>query len=128
MRFYNLMEEPVLLRPVEPRLAAVVGVVDHTLRAADGERAVERGEHELGRKAQGGGPAHDLAAARVEHDREVQEPCVVGPYVMSATQSRLGASAVKVRLTRSFAGAEPSATVVVGRARRLSPRRSLRRA
>jgi hypothetical protein len=40
---------------------------------------------------------------------------------MSATQSRLGASAVKVRLTRSFAGAEPSATVVVGRARRLSP-------
>jgi hypothetical protein len=33
MRFYNLMEEPVLLRPVEPRLQASIRVMDELVGA-----------------------------------------------------------------------------------------------
>ena len=60
-------------RPVEPKLAALIGMVDHVRRAALGERHVERVEDEVGAQVRRHRPADDATAPRVEDDGQVQE-------------------------------------------------------
>jgi len=67
--------------------------------------------------------ADQLAREGVEHERQVGDPCQLRRCVMSASQSRFGASAEKSRSTRSgFEAASGSGRVVrQGRPRRLAP-------
>jgi hypothetical protein len=63
----------VLQRPVEPKLAALIRMVDHVRRTALRERHVQGIEHELSPQVRCHRPADDAAAPRVENDGEVQE-------------------------------------------------------
>src|ERR1700688_3280042 len=60
-------------RPFESALAAVVGVMNHRRRPALSERYVKRCQYQFGAQMSFHRPAHNLAAERVEHHRQVKK-------------------------------------------------------
>jgi hypothetical protein len=63
----------MLRRPVEPKLASLIAVVDHVARSPLADGHLERVQHQLGPEMVRHRPADDLAAPGIEHDREVEE-------------------------------------------------------
>jgi hypothetical protein len=64
----------VLRRPVEPKLASLIAVVDDIGRLALPQRHAERVQHQLCAEMVRHRPADDAAAERIEHDGEVKKP------------------------------------------------------
>jgi hypothetical protein len=68
----------VLRRPLEPKLAAVVSVVDQTRRRSTlTDRHVERVQDQLGAQVLSHGPAHNSQGEGVQDHREIQ-PALAG--------------------------------------------------
>ena len=100
-------------------LRPLVGVMDHLPGPSCRQRHVQGIEHQLFGECRGHRPADNATAIRIEHDREIEKayPCRDVGDVSDPQPS--GASAVKLRSTRSGAWRPPSLTVVVTNLRRL---------
>jgi hypothetical protein len=84
-------------------LRTLVGVMDHLGGPPRQKRNVQSVKHQLRGKRGCHRPADDAATVRIEHDSQIEKACPgrdVGD-VISATHSRSGASAVKLRSTRA---------------------------
>jgi hypothetical protein len=73
MKSYDALTPAVLRRPVEPRLAPAIRMMQQPRRrAAARERHLERLQREVVGDALLHGPAHDESRAQVENHRQVQ--------------------------------------------------------
>jgi hypothetical protein len=97
-----------LQRSVECALRTLVGGMDHVAGPPRRQRHVQGIEHQLFGECRGHRPADNATTIRIEHDREIEK-------------ARSGASAVKLRSTRSSAWRPPFLTIVVTNLRRLTP-------
>jgi hypothetical protein len=117
---YAQFNKASLRPPLEPGLAAVVGVVHQPGRGtplADGH--VERIQGQLGAQVVGDRPADHAAGERVQDHRD-EQPAFVGALLGDVGQPQpIGPGGVTVRSTRSGAG-------VANRSRRVSPPRRRR--
>lgn len=103
-------------------MGAAVGAMDESSGLALGHGHVERGQHDLGLEVGSHRPADDLRLQTSRTTARKRNSAQVGTYVMSATQSLFGPSALNSLPTRSGAGfALASRIVVTQNRRRLTP-------
>ena len=106
-------------------LGTLVGMMDHALIGTSlAQGHIERIEHQLTPQVIGHRPAHTRRLYTSSTTARNKNPVQVGTYLISATHSRSGPSALKSRSTRSGAGrASGLRSVVRTRRRRLTPQR-----
>jgi len=102
-------------------------MVNHALRSTGRERHIESVEHQLRGKARRHRPAHDAAAAGIEHDRQIEEagpgrdvrdvghPQLIQPLrrEIARHQVRCGPASVAPRGDGELAAADPSKSGLV---------------